>query len=83
MRHNKIYTPSRCFFSIIIRDESNPEASVWNSVENFTSVKTHVLKITSVTKLYSDIRRCYAEQQEICLLYLTAESRILQHCLCQ
>ena len=41
------------------------------------SVKVHALKIASVAKLYSGIRRYFTKQQEICLFRLTAESRIL------
>ena len=65
------------FMILIIRDESNPKATVF---EQFW--KIHICKIASVAKLYSGIRR-YFSKQEICLFYLIAESRILQYCLCQ
>ena len=60
-----------------MRDKSNPKASVWNSSEKFMSVKIHVFKVASVAKLYSGICRYFAKHQEICLFFLTAESRIL------
>ena len=60
-----------------MRDESNPKASLWNSSEKFMSVKIHVFKIASLAKGYSGIRRYFAKHQEICLFFLTAESRIL------
>ena len=60
-----------------MRDKSNPKASVWNSSEKFMSVKIHVFKVASVAKLYSGVRRYFAKHQEICLFFLTVESRIL------
>ena len=61
-----------------MRDKSSRKASVWNSSEKFMSVKIHVFKIASVAKLCSGIRRYFVKQQEICLFFLTAESRIFQ-----
>ena len=60
-----------------MRDKRNPKVSVWNSSEKFMSIKIHVFKIASAAKLYSGIRRYFAKHQEICLFFLTAESRIL------
>ena len=65
------------------RYESNPKAIVWNGSEISMSVKIHVPKKASVVKLYGDFRRYFAKQREIGLLYLIAESTILQSCFCQ
>ena len=35
--------------------ESNPKAIVWNGSEKFMSVKVHILKKTSVAKLFKHI----------------------------
>ena len=65
------------------KGDSNPSATVSNSTKKFMSVKILLFKITSVAKRYSDIRGYFAKQQQFCIFYLTAESRILQYCLCQ
>ena len=46
-------------------------------LKKFMSVQILVFKIASVAKLYSGIRKYFAKQQEICLFYFIAESRML------
>ena len=52
---NGKYQRKMKFMILATRDGSNPKATLWNSFENFMSVKTHFLKIASVAKLYSSI----------------------------
>ena len=59
------------------------KATFWNGSEKLMSVKIHVIKKTYVVKLYSGIHRYFAKQRKIGIIYLVAESRILQYCFCQ
>ena len=71
---------------LTIRFENNPKVTFWNVLkgsEKFMSINNYVLKKASVAKLYSDIRRYFAKQQEIGLFYLIVESRIMQFYFCQ
>ena len=63
--------------------ESNPKATAWNDSKKLMSVKTRTIKEVSVVQFYMGFRRYYSKQREISLLYLIAESRILQSCFCQ
>ena len=71
------------FMILTTRYESNPEATVWNDSEKFMSVKNHILKKHLLPNFTSGIRREFAEQREIGLFCLLAESRILQSYFCQ
>ena len=43
----------------------NFKATVGNSSDKSISVKIHVLKIVSVAKFYSDVRRYFVKQQKL------------------
>ena len=52
-------------------------------LKNSCPLNSMSLKKASVAKLYNGICRCFAKEQEIGLVYLSAERRILQYCFCQ